>query len=403
MNSESFFSINVPTGSGKTFLAYYSALYFADKLKNLYGEQSQVIYSLPYMSIIDQNYDELINIIKFNQGIDEEPKDTEILKHHSLSEIKYESDEKEYKNYDARFCYDNWQSKIITTTFVQLFNTIFKIGDNSIAHRFYRIVNSIIILDEIQAVDEKYYSIIRAFFELLANKYNVKFIFVTATMPLLIGTHELVPGKKNYFENLNRIRICNHVEDDVSINDFKSILIEDIECRKDKSFLIVLNTIKSSKEIFEFIQNNTSRHCLYLSTEIYPKARLEKINLIKNCHVKFVVVSTQLIEAGVDIDLDIVYRDFSPLSSINQTAGRANRNGVGQDSSEVHIYRLKDDKKGHYFHNFIYPAFLTDITRDILKDKEIVQEKDIYSLMKLTQKKLFKKLVKTHLLKFLIC
>ncbi|AGF95999.1 CRISPR-associated helicase Cas3 [Methanosarcina mazei Tuc01] len=60
LSSESFFSINVPTGSGKTFLAYYSALYFADKLKNLYGEQSRVIYSLPYMSIIDQNYDELI-------------------------------------------------------------------------------------------------------------------------------------------------------------------------------------------------------------------------------------------------------------------------------------------------------------------------------------------------------
>ncbi|MDD3052156.1 MAG: CRISPR-associated helicase Cas3', partial [Candidatus Cloacimonetes bacterium] len=395
LNSESFFSINIPTGSGKTFLAYYSALYFADKLKNLYGDQSRVIYSLPYMSIIDQNYDELINIIKFNQETDEEPKDTEILKHHSLSEIKYESDEKEYKNYDARFCYDNWQSKIITTTFVQLFNTIFKVGDNSIVHRFNRIVNSIIILDEIQAVDEKYYSIIRTFFELLAKKYNVKFIFVTATMPLLIGTHELIPKKKVYFESLNRIRICNHIKEDVSVSDLKSILIKDIECRKDKSFLIVLNTIKSSKEIFEFLQINTSRNCLYLSTEIYPKARLEKINLIKNCRKKdptkkFVVVSTQLIEAGVDIDLDVVYRDFSPLSSINQTAGRANRNGVGEDSSEVHVYRLKDEK-GRYFHNYIYPAFITDITREILEGKEIVQEKDIFSLNetyteKITQK-----------------
>lgn len=396
LNSESFFSINVPTGSGKTFLAYYSALYFADKLKNLYGEQSRVIYSLPYMSIIDQNYDELINIIKFNQETDEEPKDTEILKHHSLSEIKYESDENEYENYDARFCYDNWQSKIVTTTFVQLFNTIFKVGDNSIAHRFNRIVNSIIILDEIQAVDEKYYSVIRTFFELLAKKYNVKFIFVTATMPLLIGTHELVPRKKIYFESLNRIRICNHIKEDVSVSDFKNILIKDIECRKDKSFLIVLNTIKSSKEIFKFIQENTSRKCLYLSTEIYPKARLEKINLIKDCRkkdnsIKFVVVSTQLIEAGVDIDLDVVYRDFSPLSSINQTAGRANRNGVGKDSSEVHVYRLKDDEKGRYFHNYIYPAFITDITREVLEDKEIVQENDIYYLNEVYAEKITQK------------
>ena len=111
----------------------------------------------------------------------------------------------------------------------------------------------------------------------------------------------------------------------------------------------------------------------------------------KNPNKKFVVVSTQLIEAGVDIDLDVVYRDFSPLSSINQTAGRANRNGVGEDSSEVHIYRLKDDEKGRYFHNYIYPAFITDITRNILEGKEIVQEKDIFSLNeayaeKITQK-----------------
>ncbi len=391
LNSEYFFSINVPTGSGKTFLAYYSALYLADKLGILYGKESRVVYSLPYMSIIDQNYDELINIIKFNQGMDEEPKDTEILKHHSLSEIKYESDEKEYKNYDARFCYDNWQSKIITTTFVQLFNTVFKLGKNSIAHRFHRLTNSIIILDEIQAVDEKYYPVIREFFELLAKKYNTRFIFVTATMPFLVGTHELVPGKKTYFEKLNRIKICNHVHGEESLDDFKNILLEDIEDRDEKSILIVLNTIKSSKEIFEFLQENTDRTCLYLSTEIYPKARLEKINFIKNNPEKLVVVSTQLIEAGVDIDLDVVYRDFAPLSSINQTAGRANRNGVGREPGEVHVYRLKHEKTGSYFHNYIYPAFLTDITLDILGDKEEIQEKDIYFLNEAYASKIIEK------------
>ncbi|OEC91218.1 hypothetical protein A9239_00245 [Methanosarcina sp. A14] len=390
LNSDYFFSINVPTGSGKTFLAYYSALYLADKLERLYGNESRVIYSLPYMSIIDQNYDELLNIIKFNQG-NEEPKDTEILKHHSLSEIKYESDEKEYKNYDARFCYDNWQSKIITTTFVQLFNTVFKLGNNSIAHRFHRLTNSIIILDEIQAVDEKYYPVIRKFFELLARKYNTRFIFVTATMPFLVGTHELVPGKKTYFEKLNRIKICNHIHEEESLDEFKNILLEDIEDREEKSFLIVLNTIKSSKEIFEFLQENTGRTCLYLSTEIYPKARLEKINFIKNSPEKLVVVSTQLIEAGVDIDLDVVYRDFSPLSSINQTAGRANRNGVGQEPGEVHVYRLKHEKTDAYFHNYIYPVFLTDITLDILENKEVIQEKEIYFLNETYAKKIIEK------------
>ncbi|RXG34139.1 CRISPR-associated helicase Cas3' [Methanohalophilus sp. WG1-DM] len=378
LKSESFFSINIPTGSGKTFLAYYSALYMANKLEKRYGYAPDIVYTLPFLSIIDQNYRELANIVKYNQN--SEPKDTEILKYHSLSEIKYESEDKYYENYDARFCFDNWQSKIVTTTFVQLFNTIFKIGNHSIGHRFHRIVNSIIILDEIQEVDEKYYPIIRQFFNKLASEYNVKFIFVTATMPILIDSHELVPNKKTYFEDLNRIKICNHLSESSSLDNFGDLLLEDIEKRPDKSFLIVLNTIKTSKDIFELLQENTDRQCVYLSTEIYPKARLEKIDFIKRSEENLVVVSTQLIEAGVDIDMDVIYRDFCPLDSINQTSGRANRNGKSEEPSEVHLYRLKDENTGYYYHNYIYPPFLIDITQDILKDKNIVEEKDIYSL-----------------------
>ena len=385
LSSESFFSINVPTGAGKTFLAYYAALYLSNKI----GGQSSVIYALPYMSIIDQNYDELLNIIKFNQS-GKDPTDAEVLKHHSLSEVKYETCDKEYKEFDARFCYDNWQSRIITTTFVQLCNTIFKIGDNSIAHRFNRLTNAVIILDEVQAIDDKFHAAICVFFEIVAKRYNTKFIFVTATMPLLNDSHELVPNKKDYFNRLNRIALYNHAAKDTSLEDFKQIVVDDINKRSDKSFLIVMNTIASSKAMYQFIkEDNVNRECVYLSTEIYPKARLEKIKYIKNSGKKLILVSTQLIEAGVDIDFDVVYRDFAPLSSINQTAGRANRNGLGKEVSEVYIYRLKGESD-RYFYG-IYPTFITEITRELLGNRDIIQESEIFDLNQAYAAKVFEK------------
>lgn len=390
LKKESFFSINVPTGAGKTFLAYYSALYIAEKIKNDFHHDSRIIYALPYMSIIDQNYAELEKIISYNENGVNNLKSTEILKHHSFSEIKYESEDVVYKNYDARFCFENWQSRMITTTFVQLFNTIFKIGKNSTSHRFHTLKNSVIILDEVQIIEEKYFPIIKSFMATLANDYGVKFILVTATMPILIETHELIPNKKYYFQNLNRIKIYNNTHEEVTIDDFKNIVLNDISKNDDKSFLIVLNTIKSAKDVFLYLREKTHRKCIYLSTEIYPKARLEKIDFIKNASEKTIVISTQLIEAGVDIDMDIIYRDFSPLDSINQTSGRANRNG-GNEIGLVKIYRLTDGPNGAYFHSYIYPTFLTEITRMILEDKYEISENEIFDLNESYSKEVIKK------------
>lgn len=375
LNSEAFFSINAPTGTGKTFLAYDAALYFSNKI----GRQSSVIYTLPYMSIIDQNYDELLKIIKHNQG-GVDPKESEVLKHHSLSEVKYETDDGEYKEFDARFCYDNWQSRIVTTTFVQLCNTIFKIGDNSIAHRFNRFKDAVIILDEVQAIDEKFHIALCDLFEILAKKYNTKFIFVSATMPMMNKARELIPDKKKYFDQLDRITIYNHTRYDTPFEDFKRIVVDDINKRSNKSFLIVMNTIAAAKAMFEYIEKNVvDRVDVYLSTEIYPKARLKAIKCIKLSKKKLVLVSTQLIEAGVDIDFDVLYRDFAPLSSLNQTAGRVNRNGVDMNKGEVHIYRLTNEK-GQYFYTHIYPLYTIEITRELLAGREVIYENEIFAL-----------------------
>ena len=151
-------SINVPTGTGKTISVYGAAFRLSERLIEEKGIVPNIIYNIPFMSVIDQNYDVLEEILTANEV------DTStdlILKHHSMSPIEYtDHEEKEYKNYDARFLVENWQSTVITTTFVQLFNSIFKSGVNSIMHRFNKLAGSIIILDEVQAVPTKYYPII---------------------------------------------------------------------------------------------------------------------------------------------------------------------------------------------------------------------------------------------------
>ena len=135
--------------------------------------------------------------------------------------------------------------------------------------------------------------------------------------------------------------------------------------------MIVLNTIGSAQDIYKFIQGleleNTKK--FFLSTNVIPKERLERINKRskspRNHRKRKVIVSTQLIEAGVDIDADIVYRDFAPLDSINQVAGRCNRNSAKNEKGTVSIFILKDDRKE--FYKYIYDPFLMSKTLDILK------------------------------------
>lgn len=380
LKNESFFSINVPTGSGKTFLCYYAALFMSSRIQN-----SRIIYSLPFTSIIDQNYDILSDI--FN--LSETKNDRILIKHHSLTEPDIPDDDNYdvFKMINSRFINENWNSKIITTTFVQVCNTIFKAGNKNIMHRFRTFQNAIVIFDEIQILPEKLLKALFILMELIAKKYNTKFIFVTATMPIIIDSHELIPSKEKYFRELNRIKIINHSDTETHIVDFLNILESDILNRPEKSFLIVMNTINSSKLVYKYLKSRINDKKIFnLTTEIYPKARLEKIKYIKELMKngeKPILVSTQLIEAGVDVDFDIVYRDLAPLTSINQTAGRANRNGINT-LGEVHIYNLTDGKSYHT----IYPNFIINITQDLLKDKKEIFENEIYDLNKEFAKKL---------------
>ncbi|MBM6860902.1 CRISPR-associated endonuclease Cas3'', partial [Clostridium saudiense] len=201
-------SINVPTGTGKTISVYGAAFRLSERLIREKNIVPNIIYNIPFMSVIDQNYDVLEDIISLNNI---EISSDLILKHHSMSPIEYRDyEDKEYRNYDARFLVENWQSTIITTTFVQLFNSIFKSGKNSIMHRFHKLAGSIIILDEVQAIPPKYYGVIEDIFSIICEQFNCYVITVTATKPLFLIGKELIINNDEIFKSMNRIALENH-------------------------------------------------------------------------------------------------------------------------------------------------------------------------------------------------
>lgn len=378
------YSISVPTGSGKTLTSLSFALKLKARLREEKRIKAKIIYSLPFLSIIDQNYDVFEDV--FNTVETANPSEDVLLKHHHLADIFYRTqDDEEFEGLKSLFLIEGWNSEIIVTTFIQFFHTIISNKNRSL-RKFHTITNSIVILDEVQSIPHKYWLLLKQVISGFAEYFNTYFIFVTATQPLIFDPEkkeiiELVENKDKYFREFDRVKLEINLNP-MNLDEFKELIESEVKEKPKKDFLVVLNTVKSSLNIFNHLNNlkleNTTYY--YLSTNIIPKERLKKIEEIKEKSDKRkIIVSTQLIEAGVDIDVDIVYRDFATIDSINQVAGRCNRNSSKPERGEVKVVVLKDERKE--LNRYIYSSFLIDKTRDVLKEAPSeLYEKDLISL-----------------------
>ena len=143
-----------------------------------------------------------------------------------------------------------------------------------------------------------------------------------------------------------------------------------------------MNTIRTSIEIYSFIKDEfeDEAEIYYLSTNIIPKERLRRIKNIKKSKNRKIIISTQMIEAGVDIDIDRVYRDFGPMDSINQTAGRCNREWGGKKGVVTLVNLVNEDHYDRPFAGYIYDNVLMEETKNALSGLERIEEKEIFSL-----------------------
>lgn len=390
--NERILSIELPTGIGKTFTGVSAALKLKERINNELNFNPRIIYSLPFLTIVDQNSDTISSILNESSLNGS----NFLLNHNHLSDMNYKSNDLE--NYDisnSKILIEGWNSEIIVTTFIQFFYSIIS-NKNKSLRKFHNITNSIILLDEIQSLPYKYWKIINLFFKKLAYEYNCWIILMTATQPYIFKENEiksLVDNVDYYFNKFDRVNY-NFNLDSQNFEDFKKEFVDKISNDSKNDYLVVLNTINSSKELYEFIKDYYSVmdydiylddcngicyigddiQLIYLSNNIIPKHRLEKINAIKESNRQSIVISTQLIEAGVDIDVDIIYRDLAPLDLLVQTAGRCNRSG-NKEKGIVNVISLKNEN-GKSYSSFIYDSLLLNKTKEVLTSLNQISEKE---------------------------
>lgn len=364
--SKKVYSITIPTGMGKTLTGFAFALKLRELIKNKSKIAPRIIYSLPFISIIDQNAEVLRKVLETKfESVDGKI----LLKHHHLSEPGF----KEFEFSEARILTEGWNSEIIITTFVQLFHTLIS-ARSSEFRRFNKLVNSILLIDEVQAIPTKYWHLIREVLKELSNTLNTYIILMTATQPYLLDEAIELANTKELRLNLDRIRVRICL-DSMSLCDF----VKSLKLQEGKTYLFITNTIASSKELYQRLRKKFAGETVcYLSTSILPYERAKRISEIKDGKYRF-VVSTQLVEAGVDIDFDVVYRDFAPLDALNQSAGRCNRN-MERGKGDFYVVKLTDNE-GKTFYSRIYDSVLCNITDEMLKEVKELTEQEFTDLI----------------------
>lgn len=331
-----FFSLTVPTGGGKTL----SSLAFALEHAKARGKR-RIIYAIPYTSIIEQTADVFRNVFKALG-------DEVLIEHHSQADAT-EKDE----TARSRLACENWDAPLVVTTNVQLFESLFA-AKTSRCRKLHNLVDSVIVLDEAQQLPPAFLQPILDILNLLVAHYGVTVVLCTATQPALNST--------TYFDASKNLRGLENVREiiddpDALFGALKRVHVElppdwttptawpDIAAQlsAEDCVLAIVNTRKAARELQRLMPEGT----LHLSALMCGAHRKDVIAQIKerlqarregHDHRPLRVISTQLVEAGVDIDFPVVYRALAGLDSIAQAAGRCNREGRMEGQGRVVVF-----------------------------------------------------------------
>jgi len=310
------FRLTVPTGGGKTVASLAFALNHAAE----HG-MKRVIYVIPYTSIIEQNAKVFSDILGKEN----------VLEHHSG--IDYEStDELLPKQLAA----ENWDLPVVVTTNVQFFESLFS-HKSSKCRKLHHMANSVIIFDEAQMLPNDYLLPCIAAMEELIRRYRSSIVLCTATQPSLkpffsedMQCLELCPRMEEQFRFFKRahFRYLGKITEDMLLEKLKT----------EKQALCILNTKNNVQRLYEKIKGEGVYH---LSTFMYPEHRQKRLAAIRDrlkANEKCIVIATSLVEAGVDLDFQTVYRELAGIDSMIQAAGRCNREGKRDAQSSFACY-----------------------------------------------------------------
>jgi len=356
-------TLTAPTGSGKTLAGLRAGLELV-RQKEKKGP-SRLVYCLPFTSVIDQNYCVFKKVLR-DAGID--PDDATLLKHHHLSDRDYR-EENELIEDGADLLVETWQSKIVVTTFHQLLYALFS-GRNRNLKRLPALVNAVVLLDEVQAIDHVYWDDVRQMMETCARRLGTTFVLMTATMPLIVEAsedRELVPGHKEAYRALSRTVLRNRTKEGMTVDDLVNEIVNRCSTDPERSLMVILNRRKTVREIYRAVKG-VDRHTAMLSTDLTP---LDRRRILTSLEEPYLLITTQVVEAGVDISAHNVIRDCAPLDSLIQSAGRCNRHGT-DEGGMLDVIRLRDG--GKLLAVPPYSQFLVTSSLEVLERYEEVPE-----------------------------
>jgi CRISPR-associated endonuclease/helicase Cas3 len=309
-----FFSLTVPTGGGKTL----SSLAFALRHAAIHGHR-RIIYVAPFTSIIEQNADVFRRV--FSHFAEEGLPDV-VLEHHSDVDVENESAA-------SRLAAENWDAPLVVTTSVQFYESLFA-NRSRRCRKLHNMADAVIVLDEAQKIPVDYLHPCLAALRELAANYRASIVLCTATQPAvgkredfaigLEGVREIVPDPPKLFAALRRVRVegAGNVSDEEIAGRMRSL----------PQALCIVNTRKHAKVLFDLLRQEEGVY--HLSAAMCPAHRsdvLKKILAALDAGRPCRVVSTQVVEAGIDVDFPVVFRALAGIDSIAQAAGRCNRNG----------------------------------------------------------------------------
>lgn len=330
----------VPTGGGKTLSSLRFALEYCEK----FG-MSKIFYIAPFCSILEQNSDAIKNIVG----------DDSFLEHHSnmLADINDADELSEYELHAQR-----WDKPVIATTLVQLLDSIYS-AKTSCVRRMHRLKNSVIIIDEVQAIPLKCVHLFNLAMNFLSKICGCAIVLCSATQPRLENTaYPLIYDERQNmtedyakdFEKFRRTRIVNSQKFGLGYDFDEAAQFCYEKFAQNGNLLLVVNTKSAAIQMYNRLESmaDSGTRVIHISTNMCPKHRRDAIDGMKKClddNLPLICVTTQLIEAGVDISFKCVVRSLAGMDNAAQAAGRCNRHGE-YDVCDVCIINLKDENLG---------------------------------------------------------
>lgn len=355
------YSLTLPTGAGKTLTGMQVAMEAAERL-----QYNRFIYVLPFISLVEQNAE----IARQFYG--------DVREDHHLAASRSSIANDEYKSDPVGEFVDffrYWQEPFIVTTLAKLWEVLYSPRAND-GMSFHSLARSVVILDEPQAIEAEAWTGFAHTLNLIAEGLNTVFILMTATQPEIASGNELSPYAYLFPRSRHQI---NWVKERVSIEEAAEMILA--EQLRYSSTLMVLNTRKAALKMW-LIMNARNMEPYFLSSWVCPRDRrriLEQIIDKEKNGKRRCLVSTQVIEAGIDLDFALVFRDFGPLDCIIQVAGRCNRHCRSKQGL-VKVAEVTSPNRSYA--SMVYDKVLLTQTRNVLNDCNIIDEFDCSLLVK---------------------